>query len=132
MPSSSKHEGGKGRGGNMIRRLTRIAVRYAERFIPDPYLYALILTFVTAVAAFMLTPTAPTRIVEAWYNGIWDILAFAAQMALILATGVALAEAPPVKRLLQRIAAIPSRQAGAVIIVYLAGSLASWLNWGFG
>ena len=116
----------------MIRRLTRIAVRYAERFIPDPYLYALILTFVTAVAAFMLTPTAPTRIVEAWYNGIWDILAFAAQMALILATGVALAEAPSVKRLLQRIAAIPSRQAGAVIIVYLAGSLASWLNWGFG
>jgi short-chain fatty acids transporter len=116
----------------MIRRLTRIAVRYAERFIPDPYLYALLLTFVTAAAAYLLTPAAPAQIVDAWYNGIWDILAFAAQMALILATGVALAEAPAVKRLLQRLAGVPSRQAGAVILVYLVGSFASWLNWGFG
>ena len=30
----------------MLRRLTRIFVHYAERYIPDPYIYALILTFV--------------------------------------------------------------------------------------
>jgi short-chain fatty acids transporter len=116
----------------MIRCLTGIAVRYAQRFIPDPYLYAVLLTFITAASAYLLTPAAPAQIVEAWYNGIWDILAFAAQMALILATGVALAEAPTVKRLLQKLAGIPSRQVGAVILVYLVGSLASWLNWGFG
>ena len=37
----------------MLRRLTRIFVHYAERYIPDPYIYALILTFVTAAAAFI-------------------------------------------------------------------------------
>ncbi len=54
------------------------------------------------------------------------------QMALILSTGVALADAGPVKRALQKIAAIPERQTGAAITVFLAGAFASWLNWGFG
>ena len=67
-----------------------------------------------------------------WYDGIWTILAFAMQMALILATGVALAEAPLVKRFLQRVASIPSRQAGAAVTVFLVAAVGSWLNWGFG
>ena len=116
----------------MLRAITRICVRYAERFIPDPYLYALLLTFITAAGAWVFTATAPAKIVTAWYDGIWAILAFAMQMALILATGVALAEAPLVKRLLQRVAAVPKRQAGAAVTVFLVAAVGSWLNWGFG
>ena len=41
----------------MLRRITRIFVKYAERYIPDPYLYALILTFITA-ASRVLDATA--------------------------------------------------------------------------
>ena len=29
----------------MLRNITRMCVRYAERYIPDPYLYAVTLTF---------------------------------------------------------------------------------------
>ena len=116
----------------MLRRLTRIFVRYAERYIPDPYLYALILTFVTAIAAFAFTPSDASKIVASWYDGIWNILAFAMQMALILSTGVALGDAGPVRALLQRIAAIPANQSGAVVTLFLAGAFANWLNWGFG
>ncbi|HXJ01911.1 MAG TPA: TIGR00366 family protein [Micropepsaceae bacterium] len=116
----------------MLRSLTRIFVRYAERYIPDPYLYALILTFVTAAAALIWTPAGTTKIVASWYDGIWAILAFAMQMALILSTGVALAEAGPVKRALQGLASIPSRQSGAAVTMFLVSGFASWLNWGFG
>src|SRR5215510_138160 len=116
----------------MLRALTRICVRYAERYIPDPYLYAVILTFITGLAALAFTDTAPTQIVTAWYDGIWAILAFAMQMALILSTGVALAASPQVKRLLDTIAAIPTRQGAAAVTVFLAGAFGSWLNWGFG
>jgi len=116
----------------MLRVITRFCVRYAERYIPDPYLYALLLTFFTAAAAWFMTETPPDRIVTAWYDGIWAILAFAMQMALILSTGVALAEAPQVKRLLQGLASIPSRQGGAAVTVFLVGAAGSWLNWGFG
>lgn len=116
----------------MLRRITRVFVKYAERYIPDPYLYALILTFITAVAAYIWTPAGAAKIASSWYDGIWAILAFAMQMALILATGVTLAEAAPVQRLLQRIASIPSNQSRAAVVLFWAAAFASWLNWGFG
>jgi short-chain fatty acids transporter len=71
-------------------------------------------------------------VIDAWYKGIWDILAFALQMALVLVTGVTLAAAPLVKKLLRRLAAVPAGQTGAAITVFLAAALGSWLNWGFG
>ena len=116
----------------MLRYVTRICVRYAERYIPDPYLYAVILSFITVVAAFVWTPSSPAKIIDAWYNGIWGILAFSAQMALVLVTGITLADAPLIKGLLRRLAAVPTNQAGAAITVFLAAAIGSWLNWGFG
>ena len=116
----------------MLREITRLCVRYAERYIPDPFLYAVVLTFITVAAAFLLTPTTATKVIDAWYGGIWSILGFAAQMALVLTTGITLAEAPIVKRLLTRLAAVPGSQAGAAITVFLAAAIGSWLNWGFG
>jgi short-chain fatty acids transporter len=120
-------------GGNaMLRKLTRFFVRYTERFVPDPYLYAVLLTFMTVVAARIWTASSFVDILGAWYNGLWEILAFALQMALILATGVALADAPLVKGLLRKLAGVPKDQAWAAITIFLAAAVGSWLNWGFG
>jgi short-chain fatty acids transporter len=116
----------------MLRQLTRWCVRYAERYIPNPYLYAVVLTFITVAAALIWTASGPGQVIDAWYKGIWDILAFALQMALVLVTGVTLAAAPLVKNLLRRLAAVPTGQSGAAITVFLAAALGSWLNWGFG
>jgi short-chain fatty acids transporter len=116
----------------MLRQLTRWCVRYAERYIPNPYLYAVVLTFITVAAALIWTASDPGQVIDAWYKGIWDILAFALQMALVLVTGVTLAAAPLVKKLLRRLAAVPAGQTGAAITVFLAAALGSWLNWGFG
>jgi short-chain fatty acids transporter len=116
----------------MLRQLTRVCVRYAERYIPNPYLYAVVLTFITVAAALLCTDASPGTVIEAWYKGIWEILAFALQMALVLVTGVTLADAPLVRAQLRRVAALPTRQAGAAITVFLAAAIGSWLNWGFG
>jgi short-chain fatty acids transporter len=115
-----------------MRHLTRLCVRYAERYVPNPFLYAVILTFITVVAALTWSASNPGQVIEAWYKGLWDILAFALQMALVLVTGVTLADAPVVRRLLQRLAAVPSNQTGAAITIFLTAAVASWLNWGFG
>jgi short-chain fatty acids transporter len=116
----------------MLRQVTRLCVRYAERYIPNPYLYAVVLTFITVAAAFIWTDSPPGKVIDAWYKGIWEILAFALQMALVLVTGVTLADAPFVRRLLERLARLPQQQAGAAITVFLAAAIGSWLNWGFG
>lgn len=124
--------GGKPHEGGVMRAITRVCVHYAERYVPDPYLYALILTFIAVIAALIWTSSGPMQVVDAWYGGLWSILAFAMQMALILSTGVALAHSPIVKRALERLAAWPTRQGTAAIIVFLASAIASWLQWGFG
>jgi short-chain fatty acids transporter len=116
----------------MLRQTTRFCVRYAERYIPDPYLYAVILTFITVIAALIFTPAGAAKIIDAWYKGLWAILAFALQMALVLTTGVALANAPFIKRLLEKLAGLPDHQSGAAIVIFLASAIGSWLNWGFG
>ncbi len=116
----------------MLRPLTRRCVRYAERYIPNPFLYAVILTFITVAAALLWTASNAGQVVDAWYKGIWEILAFALQMALVLVSGVTLADTPVVKNLLRKLAAGPAGQTGAAITVFFAGAIGSWLNWGFG
>ncbi len=116
----------------MLRPLTCWCVRYAERYIPNPFLYAVILTFITVAAALLWTASNAGQVVDAWYKGIWEILAFALQMALVLVTGVTLADTPVVKNLLRKLAAVPAGQTGAAITVFFAGAIGSWLNWGVG
>jgi short-chain fatty acids transporter len=62
----------------------------------------------------------------------WVFLEFAMQMALILVTGQALAEAPLVARSLRTLSAAPKSQTSGVALVSLSAMVAAWLNWGFG
>ncbi|MCL6453939.1 MAG: TIGR00366 family protein [Alicyclobacillus sp.] len=120
----------------MVRRFTDLCVSYVQRFMPDPYIFALVLTLVVVVLDFILVPHASLGgMVKAWYGGVWgdsNIFTFALQMILILVTGYTLAQAPPVQRLLQRIASVPKNQVQAAITCFLAAGIASLLNWGLG
>lgn len=72
-------------------------VRVFEYAVPDPYIYAVLLTLLTAVLAALFAPHHSAQdIVESWYGGIFAILTFAFQMILVLVTGYALANAVPV------------------------------------
>jgi short-chain fatty acids transporter len=104
-----------------------------ERILPDPYLLAVILTLLTAVLALIFAPHhAPMQLLGAWYDGIFKILEFAFQMILILVTGYALANAKPVRRVLESIAALATTPRQAIVITFLVSAIACWLNWGFG
>jgi short-chain fatty acids transporter len=104
-----------------------------ERVLPDPYVFALLLTFITSILALTFTNVrSPAAIGLAWYNGMFNILTFAFQMVLILVTGYALASSPAVHRVLERLASLPKTPRNAVSMTILIGMIASWLNWGFG
>lgn len=114
-------------------RITGFFVRVFEYAIPDPYIYAVALTLLTAALAFVFAPHhAPADVLGAWYKGIFDILAFALQMILILVTGYALASSRPVARALEWLAARPRTPKGAVSLTIVVSAAACWLNWGFG
>lgn len=115
----------------MLNRLANFFVRVVERWMPDPFLFCLLLTLFCYLLAWVLTPTGPGDLVTQWYEGLWGILPFAMQMILILLTGYALASSGPVKRLLERIASLPRSQGSAIVVLILSAALASLLHWGF-
>ena len=116
----------------MLKLLSRPAVRLVERYLPDPYIFVLILTLVAAIAAMLVERQSPLAIMRYWGDGFWGLLSFSMQMLLVLVTGFMLASSPPVKRLLDRIARLAKSPAGAIVLVSLVSLAASWINWGFG
>jgi short-chain fatty acids transporter len=91
------------------------------------------LTLVVSLLAVAFAPHAslPT-ILTSWYDGTFNILGFALQMILILATGYAIADAPVVQRGLRAMAAGVPTPARAALLVFPIVAIAAWLNWGLG
>ncbi len=61
-------------------KMTQGSVKLVERFLPDPYIFAIILTFVVFLVAMITTQSGPLTIIEAWYGGFWSLLQFSMQL----------------------------------------------------
>lgn len=116
----------------MLRLLSKPAVKLVERYLPDPYIFVLLLTIVAAVCALFIEQSSPIQIVRYWGNGFWNLLSFSMQMLLVLVTGFMLANSPPVKKLLVAIAKTAKTAGEAILLVTFISLAASWINWGFG
>ena len=104
-----------------------------EQVMPDPFVLSIGLTVVVILLAFAFAPHATVPVIlTSWYGGTFNILGFALQMILILATGYAIAEAPLVQRGLRAMAAGVSTPARAALLVFPIVAVAAWLNWGLG
>ena len=116
----------------MFKKFTNGCVKLVQRFLPDAFVFCIILTIVVFIAAMPVAGMNPIEVANAWGSGVWGLLAFSMQMALVLVLGTAMATAPPVKRLLDKIAGVAKTPFSAIVLVTVVGTVASWLNWGFG
>ena len=112
--------------------MIKFCVRLVQRWLPEPFIFAIILTLVAAALAMPICHQTPLEVIDHWGGGVWNLLAFAMQMALVLVCGSALAAAPVVKRGISLLAAIPNTPVAAIALVTAVSALACWLNWGFG
>lgn len=103
-----------------------------QRWLPEPFIFAILLTFVAAVIAMPVCHQTPIEVIEHWGGGVWNLLAFAMQMALVLVCGSTLAAAPSIKQGIDALARIPKSPAAAIALVTIVSALCCWLNWGFG
>ena len=103
-----------------------------QRYLPDPYLLAIILTVITFLMALVFTDRPFTSLLGDWYKGIFDLFVFILQALLIAVTGFTFARAPVVSRLLDRVASIPKTQGQAGVTIMLATAVTSLLSWGLG
>lgn len=115
-----------------MNKLTSFTNRIMQRYLPDPFLFVIILTLVVFGLGIILTNSSPKDMVVYWGDGFWNLLAFAMQMVLILVTGYVLASSPFFKNVLVNLAKLAKSPGTAIILVTVVSLIASWINWGFG
>ena len=118
----------------MFKKFTNGCVRVVNRWLPDAFLFAIILTIVVFIGALIATGLGPIQLVNAWGNdkGFWSLLSFSMQMALVLVLGSACASAKPCKKALRAAAGLCHNNKQAIVVTTLISTICCWLNWGFG
>ncbi len=116
----------------MLSHLGTLLSRWSEKYMPDPFIFALVLTFITYLLGIFIAHQGPFLMVQHWYKGFWELLSFGMQMVLILVTGHALASAPLIKKILGRVADIPRTPSQAVYLTGFVSCILGWIHWGFG
>ncbi len=103
-----------------------------QKYLPEPFIFAIILTFVAVLVAIPVCHQSIAEVVTNWGGGVWNLLGFSMQMALVLVTGATLASAPTIKKGINKLASMPKTPASAIALVTGISAVACWLNWGFG
>ncbi len=126
----------------MISRFGSWLARLFQHTCPDPFVIAILFTFITVVLAmafgnFPNTPPGESHwlaLFDAWRSdsGLWTFLSFGMQMALVLVTGHVLSAAPLVRRMLTSIARRPRTPGQAVALVGFLACITGIINWGLG
>jgi short-chain fatty acids transporter len=114
----------------LVARVAAACTDWAERWIPDAFVFALAATALVLVAA-VAGGAPPREVVQAWGGGIWELSTFTLQMAMIIITGYVVATTRPVYRVIAALASVPKTPRGAVAMVAFFAMASSWINWGF-
>ncbi|MDT9026663.1 short-chain fatty acid transporter [Rossellomorea yichunensis] len=115
-----------------MKALISLSNKIMQRYLPDPFLFVVILTLAVFGFGLIFTESSSLEMVQYWGNGFWSLLAFSMQMVLVLVTGYVLASSPLFKRFLGFLASFAKSPGSAIVIVTVVSMIASWINWGFG
>ena len=113
-------------------RVTDVSVRLVQRYLPDAYVLAILLTLLVLVLGVTVTGTSPLTMANYWGEGFSTLFKFGMQMTLVLLTGYVLALTPFMQGALNRLTSIPSTARQALILTVIVSFICYYLNWGFG
>ena len=116
----------------MFKKVTNVFVSLVQKYLPDAFLFAIFLTIITLVLGVVVTGQGLLTMIGHWGDGVWKLLAFSMQMALVLVTGHTLASSKPFKAGLTTLAKVANTPTQAILAVSFVSAIACWINWGFG
>lgn len=115
-----------------MQKLTNFCNKLVQKYLPDPFIFALILTAIVWILGIAFNHETPVAMIIHWGNGFWGFLGFSMQMVLVVVLGNVLASAPIFKRILSQLASIPKTPKRAVLMCTLVAGIACMIQWGFG
>ena len=105
--------------------------RWTERWIPDSWVIAVMLTLVVALLALTVGGASPATVLTAWGDGLWALLSLTMQFTVMMVVAYACAVSPPLKRVFVWLASRPDpdKPRQAIILMAVFSTLTAWLNW---
>lgn len=112
-----------------MKTFAKFCSKVVEKYLPDAFLFAIILTVLTFAMALVFTDAGPVKTLFAWGDGIWNLLAFTAQMATIMVFGYAFAKTPFMEKVLNKLCDKVNTPKQAYFVTSAAAGVFSWLCW---
>lgn len=103
-----------------------------DKVLPDALVLAFVLSIIAYLLCIFIAGSTPLDTIVYWGKGFWGLLEFSMQMALIIAIGYMVSEAPIIKRGLIALCRIPKNGVQGVIFIGIASTILGWISWGLG
>lgn len=116
----------------MVKRMTNFLVNLVKRYLPNPFVFSIILSVIVFILGIVMVGKTPYEMVTYWNGGFFSLLKFTMQMIFVLITGYALARSPIVVKMLKTLASIPKTPVQAIMFTAMIAYICSYINWGFG
>ncbi|MCB0657240.1 MAG: short-chain fatty acid transporter [Saprospiraceae bacterium] len=115
----------------MITELGEKLTEQFKKYMPDAFVFALGLTVLTGLAAWIWTDATLLDTIQGWYEGFWLLLEFGMQMTLILVTGYSIAISPLADRFINQLTGFIRKPQHVYPFIVLTGMLLSMVSWGW-
>ncbi|WP_299225999.1 TIGR00366 family protein [uncultured Psychroserpens sp.] len=115
----------------MITKLGEKFTFLFQKYMPDAFVFAILLTLITGLSAFFFLDAKPIEIIVSWYDGFWSLLEFGMQIVLIIITGFAIALSPIINKLIDRLTHYIKTPKKVYFFVVLIGVLLSMISFGW-
>jgi short-chain fatty acids transporter len=112
-------------GGRWVDRFATLM----ERVVPDALTTAIMLMVVVFVLALGVGGSLESTF-DAYYRGLWSLLAFTMQMTLILVLSLILGATPFFRNSIVAVSRLPTTRVQVVSLAVLVGSCVAYMNWG--
>lgn len=116
----------------ILKRVISFFTKICERYLPNAFVFCLLLTLFVMSAGLFLTPFGPVKLISFWGKNFWSLNSFSMQMVFILLTGQMIATSPIVEKMIQRLILFVKTEKQALFLISLFSLLMSWINWGLG
>jgi len=115
-----------------MKAFTKACTKIVDKFLPDAYLFAIILSVVCFICCLIWTDAGVQGTLMAWGSSFWNLLAFTAEMATIMVFGYAFAKTKPIEIILAKLSKLAKTPKQAYFLVGFVSSICCWICWAAG
>lgn len=102
-----------------------------QKYMPNAFVFALLLTLLTAIIAMLWLNTSPMEVIKGWYDGFFDLLTFGMQIVLIIITGFSIALSPSIRKGIDKLTQYISTPKQVYLFVVFMGALLDLVSFGW-